>query len=174
MNSKIKPVLPKPASLWVLKSTASGLALALVLTPFLFPPCSGSILAQSPMHCQNTFQVEFLLAVLSVLTAGGLWLVKTSRGQSGLGAVLAILGILAMLVPQSFFLGLCRNPNMPCHQGYHWLWLWAGIQIPVSLAIILASRERIQDGARPDPWEDRSPDLPKETPVNPGEKSCCD
>jgi hypothetical protein len=167
MNSKIKPEPPTPASQWVLKGAVSGLALALVLTPFLFPPCSGSVLAQAPERCQHTFQVELLLAALDVLLAGALWLIKSSRAQAGLGAVLIVLGILAVLVPQSFLLGLCQNPKMPCHQGAHWLCLWAGLQILAGLAIILINRKRNYDGSLPDPWEDCSPDLPEETPMNP-------
>jgi len=174
MSSRIRPTLPKTSSLCSLKGTASGLALALVLTPFLSPPCSGSILVQSPERCQLTFQVELLLAILSAFAAGSLWWTKISRTQVSLGAGLAVLGILAVLVPQSFLLGLCRSPNMACHEGARWLCLWAGLQILAGVAIFFGSRERTQGEPLPDPWENSSPDLLREQPANSRKKTCCD
>ena len=174
MNSKINPAPRRTSSLWALRGLAGGLALALALTPFLSPPCSGSIFEQSSERCQITFQAELLLAALSVLTAGGLWLDKALRTQASLGAGLAVLGILAVLVPQPFLLGLCRNPDMACHEGARWLWLWAGLQILAGATIPFASRKRTQDESLPDPWENGSPDFSEEQPANSRGKTCCD
>jgi hypothetical protein len=143
---------------------AGGLALALALTPRLVPPCTRqletTVGAAVPMHCHWTFQVEFLLGVAALIVAGGLWIVRHAEARRMVGSVLMLFGLLAITVPQPWVIGLCGNPEMPCHHTAHWLWLWSALLIADGTFIAIQARIPADKTVPPDPWE-KSDAIPK-------------
>jgi hypothetical protein len=120
-----------PARNWLANGLASGLALALLLSPRFFPPCAGIM----PMRCHWTFEVEWLLALSVLVIAGSLWIVRRTDARRVIGAVLGWFGLLVVAVTQPWVVGLCGHPEMACHHTAHWLWLWAGCLVAVGVTI---------------------------------------
>jgi hypothetical protein len=146
---------------------AGGLALALVLTPRLVPPCARMVESAAPMHCHWTFQVDSLLALAALPVAAALWLVRHAEARQTVGGTLALFGFLVIAVTQPWVIGLCGNPDMPCHHTAHWLWLWSGLLMADGIAIAVRARASAGRPVPADPWE-AAQEIPK------GAKSCCD
>ena len=146
---------------------AAALALALMLSPRFVPPCTHQIEtaagASIPMRCHWTFQIEFLIALAALIVAGALWVVRHAEARRTVGAVLGIFGLLVIAPTQAWAVGLCGNPEMPCHDTAHWLWLWAALLIADGIVIAMRARIPTDKDAPPDPWETRE-----------GAKPCCD
>jgi hypothetical protein len=129
---------------------ASGLAIALLLSPHIVPPCGGTM----PMRCHWTFKVEWLLAASILVVAGSLWMIRRAEARRVIGGVLAWFGLLVVAVTQSWVVGLCGHPGSECHQAAHWLWLWAALLASVGVYIALRTRSSADRAAVSDPWED--------------------
>jgi hypothetical protein len=150
---------------------ACALAVALVATPRLVPSCTHEIAAASgasiPMRCHWTFQVEFLLAMATLVVAGALWVVDQLEARRVVALGLVLLGFLMVVVPLPWVVGLCGNPAMACHQTAHWIWLWAGLLAVDGLAIAVSSVVKGSVPVVPDPWDvpaGTHPPAPKGTP----------
>jgi len=153
---------------------ACALAVALVATPRLIPSCTHGIAAASgasiPMRCHWTFQVEFLLAVATLVAAGALWVVEHFEARRVVALGLVLLALLIMAVPLPWVVGLCGNPAMACHQTAHWFWLWSGLLAVDGLVIAVCSMVKGRESVPLDPWE--APTRPH-PPEPKGTSSCC-
>jgi hypothetical protein len=138
-------------------SAASGLALALAVTPRFVVPCAHQIQtaagASVPMRCHWTFQTEFLLALATLIVTVGLWAVRNPEARRAAGSALALFGLLVVAVSQSWVIGLCGNPAMPCHATAHWLWFWAALLVIDGVLIAVPAGFSSDSPALPDPWE---------------------
>jgi len=144
---------------WLANGSASGLAIALLLSPRLVPPCDGTM----PMRCHWTFEVEWLLAISVLVVAGSLWIVRRAEARRVIGAVLAWFGLLVVAVSQPWVVGLCGHSDMACHLTAHWLWLWAACLVAVGVTIAA----RVRTGRNVvvhvhDPWESSNTPPPVE------------
>ncbi len=141
----------------LLDIAALGLAIGLWATPCVVPPCSHELLTASgasvPMRCHWCFQGQSLLAIGAVLVVvvGGLAGIGEARRSSGV--FLALLGIMAVSITQSWAIGLCGRSEMACHTTAHWTWLWAGLLVGVGGLIWNRRGQRRQREAVVDPWD---------------------
>jgi hypothetical protein len=93
------------------------------------------------MRCHYTYQVEFLVALATLVVSGALFFVRGEEGRRLIGWFLALLGGLTILLPQSWVIGICANPDEHCHLTYWWT-IAGGILLVASGVVIawLASR----------------------------------
>lgn len=115
----------------IISGIAVVLSLALLIIPKVFPTCDAGCEtmmmpmakgASSPMRCQFTYQVEFLVSIASLLVSGALFLVRGAEGRRLNGLFLALLGVLAVLLPQSWVIGTCGSPSMACNKVLPWVY----------------------------------------------------
>lgn len=133
------------------------LSLALLIIPKIFPTCDtgcGTMMmpmaegASSSMRCQFTYQVELLVSLASLLVSGSLFLVRGAEGRRLNGLFLALLGLLAVLVPQSWVIGTCGNPSMACNKVLPWVYA-AGMLLIITGVVLawLAPRSVAEENA---------------------------
>ena len=121
------------------------ISLAQLFIPKIFPICQNMIMTASggmnPMRCHYTYQAEFLVALSSLFVAVALYFVHGAEGRRLIGGFLSLLGAITLLLPQSWFIGICANPNEPCQVTYWWT-VAGGFLLVIAGGIIvwLASR----------------------------------
>lgn len=106
------------------------LSLALLFIPKILPICDsgcGAMMpmtkeAAAPMACYYTYRVVLLISLASLLVSGSLFWVKGAEGRRLNGLFLALLGLLAVLVPQSWIIGTCGSPSMGCNKVLPWVY----------------------------------------------------
>ncbi|MDU4960481.1 MAG: DUF4418 family protein [Sporomusaceae bacterium] len=93
--------------------TALVIALAILILPRLIPVCTGQMqLANgmtAPMVCHYAFQAVFFIALLAVIAAAALFVVRTAEARSLTGFFLLLLGLGVISLPQSWFIGICPH-----------------------------------------------------------------
>ena len=117
------------------------LSLVLLLLPRIIPICTG--LADSkPMVCHYTYQAEFLVTLLAVIVAGGLFVLRTAEARLLSGFILALLGIIVVVLPQSWAIGLCTYGG--CQKTVFFSVGGGGLLALVGAAIAWNSARKIQ------------------------------
>lgn len=105
---------------WRITSALALIAgLALLVIPRLWPACGMMVRTASggmvPMRCFYSFQAEFLLGLVALLVSGALFCSLGTEARGVLGFVLTLLGIIIVIIPQSWAIGICADPDAPCH-----------------------------------------------------------
>lgn len=123
------------------------LGITLLLTPYLLAPvCDGLVELKTGkmtfMRCHYTGQAELVLGAL--LLGVGLILLIPKIEKRWLGAVVAIIGLAVVLIPQDWAIGICAKDTMACHTTAHWVYA-EGI-LTMVLGIVIWSR-LIKEGA---------------------------
>lgn len=125
----------------------TGLGILVMVVPFLIlPVCDGQVLLANgssvPMKCHWMAQAE--LGTGAVLAVIGLFCLvfRDPKARYGLAlAALPVAGLVGAL--PSFLIGVCKNPQMPCHAGtYPALMILSGLIALIALqALLLYARE---------------------------------
>ncbi|QDR79360.1 DUF4418 family protein [Sporomusa termitida] len=84
------------------------LSVLLLVLPRLIPICNGLMQNGSPMHCHYTYQAEFVIALLALILASALLVLRTDEARLLSGFVILLLGITVVILPQTWALGICE------------------------------------------------------------------
>ena len=130
---------------------ASVISLGLLAGPRIFPICrtmqetvGGGMV---PMRCHYTYQAEFLISLVSLLASGALFFVREEEGRRLAGWGLAVLGLVTILLPQSWVIGVCTSLDAPCRLTYRWT-LIGGLLL-VAFGVVAAWRSSRASGIEP-------------------------
>jgi hypothetical protein len=104
---------------WIFTAVmAAIIALFLILIPHMFPVCNGMVQTAAggavPMKCYWTYQAEMLVSAAALLIALGQFFVKGTEARRLSAIFLIILAIVAILLPQSWVIGVCTKDGMAC------------------------------------------------------------
>lgn len=91
------------------------ISLALVVLPRIVPVCTGIAANGNPMRCHYAYQAEFLVVLLAVILSGSLFFLHTSEARLLTGFVLIMLGIIIVVLPQPWAIGICFR-GMSCEK----------------------------------------------------------
>lgn len=83
-------------------------ALVLLVLPRVIPICNAFMKNGKPMSCHYTYQAEFIFALLAVILAGALFVLLTDEARLLTGFILLLLGIVVVVLPQPWALGICQ------------------------------------------------------------------
>ncbi|WP_094603212.1 hypothetical protein SPSIL_012160 [Sporomusa silvacetica DSM 10669] len=83
-------------------------AIVLLILPRLIPICNGLMKNGSPMSCHYTYQAEFIFALLAVILASALFVLRTEEARLLTGFILLLLGIIVIVLPQPWASGICQ------------------------------------------------------------------
>ena len=127
-----------------------AVGLLFILVPlYLFPVCEKTLITTGnvvvPMKCFWTARMAAglgaVIAVLGLLTC----LSRSAGVRLGMAVSSLLLGLLAIAIP-GFLIGVCMNEAMPCHMGtLPALYLLAAILLILSLASILHLRGKMKN-----------------------------
>lgn len=114
------------------------LGLTLLLTPyFLAPVCKSLVELKSGkmgfMACHFTAQTELVLGAL--LLGVGIILLIPKIEKRWLGAVVTIIGLAVILIPQDWAIGICAKDMMACHTTARWLYAEGVLTMVVGIGI---------------------------------------
>lgn len=84
------------------------LSLGLLFLPRIVPICTG-LAGGKPMVCHYTYQAEFLTALLAVIAAAALFVLRTYEARLLSSFIVALLGLTVAVLPQSWAIGLCTH-----------------------------------------------------------------
>jgi len=127
---------------------AVGLSIALIVIPRVFPICGAMETASgqvSHTRCYYTYQAEFLLSLSALLVSASLFFIRGAEGRRLGGLFLALLGALTILLPQSWIIGICSEPDAHCHLTYAWT-LAGGIVLIIIGAVLVGLSSRSVPG----------------------------
>jgi hypothetical protein len=120
------------------------ISLSLLLLPKLLPICE-VVAGKPPMRCFYTYQAEFLMALLAVIIASGLFFAKEAETKKFIGSFLFILGIIILILPEAWAIGLCSHGDSACHSTTHWI---TGASILLSLSGVASSWQATQESTK--------------------------
>lgn len=83
------------------------LSVWLLFLPRLIPICNGLMKNGSPMACHYTYQAEFVIAILALILASALFVLRTDEARLLSGFIILLLGLITIILPQSWALGIC-------------------------------------------------------------------
>lgn len=99
---------------WIAVLTSSSL----LVLPKIFPVCE--ITGKSPMRCFFTYQAEFIVALLAFIIALSLFFIKEVETKKLTGFLLFLIGIIMIILPASWGIGICNHEGSPCHITTAW------------------------------------------------------
>lgn len=115
-------------------------SLVLVVLPRIFPICTG-LMNGNPMHCHYAYQAEFLFAILAVILAGFLFVLKTSEARALTGLLLSFIAIIIIVLPQPWAIGICTQGS--CLKTAYFSTLIAALLAIIGIFIVFKNfRER--------------------------------
>ncbi len=122
----------------LLLSLPALLGVIMLLTPYVFAPVCDKLIelksgAMGFMKCHYTGQAELVLGAL--LLCVGLMLFLPKIEKRWLGAVVALIGLATILVPQAWVIGICAKDTMSCHTTIWWLYVEGFLTMAFGLAI---------------------------------------
>lgn len=91
---------------------------SLLVLPKIFPVCA--INDKSPMRCFFTYQAEFIVALLAFIIALSLFFIKEIETKKLTGFLLFLIGIIMIILPASWGIGICNHEGSPCHITAAW------------------------------------------------------
>jgi glucan phosphoethanolaminetransferase (alkaline phosphatase superfamily) len=92
-------------------------SLSLLVLPVIFPVCT---VEKSPMRCFYTYQAEFLFALLAVVIALSLFFTKETETKKLTYFFLFLIGIIVLVLPSSWAIGICGHSDSQCHITAAW------------------------------------------------------
>ena len=134
-------------------------SVAVLLGPQWVPPCGGRVFFSSTTHhCNSTFATVSALALVAAGLAGGSWLWRNAVVRVIQAVLLVVLSLGILIIPRPWAQGICRRPDMSCHQTEIATSAPAVVLLLSSLALLgLGLRERMQKGTQAgvpvDPWD---------------------
>jgi len=110
----------------------------MLLTPYVLAPVCDKLIelksgAMVFMKCHYTGQAELVLGALLICVGLMLFLPKIEKRW--LGAVVALIGLATILVPQAWVIGICAKDTMSCHTTARWLYVEGLLTMAIGLGI---------------------------------------
>ena len=103
---------------------AAIIAVALLLIPTIYPPCTGMVETAMggavPMKCHWTFRAEILVSSAMLLVALGQLFTKGIEARRFSAGFIIILALMAILLPQNAVIGICMKASMACRTTAAW------------------------------------------------------
>ncbi|GFN22841.1 DUF4418 family protein [Thermanaeromonas sp. C210] len=120
----------------------------IILTPFHLAPVCQRLLELKTgrlvhMRCHYTGQAEVYLGIAVLLTSLFFLLAQGSGARKALGKVWAVLGLLVLLLPTKYGIGVCLSP-MECWTTRIVLYVLGGLVVANGLAVHL-EKDRAAD-----------------------------
>lgn len=97
------------------------------------------------MKCHYAYQGEFLVALLAVVIACSLFVVRTAEARLLAGFVLLLLGVIIIVLPQSWAIGICFR-GMACEKTTFFTVAGGGLLALTGAAVTWFSYQKIRDG----------------------------
>ena len=91
---------------------------SLLVLPKIFPVCE--ITDKGPMRCFFTYQVEFMIALLAFIIALSLVFTKEVETKKLTGFLLFLIGIILIVLPTNWVIGICGHAGSSCHTTKAW------------------------------------------------------
>ena len=88
----------------------------LLILPRILPICNGLAGGTEPMQCHYAYQAEFIVTLLAVILSGSLLVLRTAEARLLAGFVIFLLGIVIVVIPQPWAIGICPHMSSPCHK----------------------------------------------------------
>lgn len=129
----------------VLAGIAVAISLILLILPRIIPICTGLAPGGSPMRCHYAYQAEFLVVLLAVVIAASLFVVRTAEARLFSGFVLLLLGIVIIVLPQPWAVGICFR-GMACEKTAFFTVAGGGLLILTGAAVTWFNYQKHWDG----------------------------
>lgn len=129
----------------VMAGIAMAVSLILLILPRIIPICTGLAPGGSPMRCHYAYQAEFLVVLLAVVISGSLFVVRTAETRLFAGFVLLLLGIIIIVLPQSWAVGICFR-GMACEKTTFFTVAGGGLLALTGAAVAWFSYQKYRDG----------------------------
>ncbi len=92
------------------------ISIILLILPRILPICTGLADGTEPMQCHYAYQAEFIITLLAVILSGSLLVLRTAEARLLAGFVVFLLGIIVIVIPQPWAIGICPHLSSPCHK----------------------------------------------------------
>ncbi|MDR3590119.1 MAG: DUF4418 family protein, partial [Negativicutes bacterium] len=115
-------------------------SLALLVLPRIVPICTGLTKTGSPMQCHFAFQAEFLITLLALILSGALLVLRTAEAKFLAGFVILLLGLVIVIIPQPWALGLCEDGGA-CHRTGFFETIGGALLVLTGLGALWLSRK---------------------------------
>jgi hypothetical protein len=137
------------AKKWMMYLSLTGFitGVFIALTPFVILPVCTKLLelasgAFAHMVCNWTGIVEVIFGIIiGVISIANFFLIRLGESGRMAGISLTALGIAGMLVPRHDVIGICRNPEMPCHTTVNLLYPLFAVVIIIGIVLLLLQRK---------------------------------
>ncbi|MDR3590534.1 MAG: DUF4418 family protein, partial [Negativicutes bacterium] len=94
----------------------------------------------SPMQCHFAFQAEFLITLLALILSGALLVLRTAEAKFLAGFVIFLLGLVIVIIPQPWALGLCEDGGA-CHRTGFFETIGGALLVLTGLGALWLSRK---------------------------------
>lgn len=111
----------------VLAWTALIISVILLVLPRILPVCTGLDGSGNPMQCHFAYQAEFIIALLAVILSASLLVLQTAEARLLAGFIIFLLGIIIIVLPQPWAIGICPHLSSPCHKTTFYITIGGGI-----------------------------------------------
>ncbi len=102
-------------------------SVVLLVLPRIFPICTGFEGNGNPMRCHYAYQAEFIIALLAVILSAGPLVLRTAEARLLAGFIIFLLGIIVIVLPQPWAIGICPHLSTPCHKTTFFVTIGGGI-----------------------------------------------
>jgi len=93
----------------ILSWVALIISITLLILPRIIPICNGHTGSGAPMLCHYAYQAEFIITLLAVILSASLFVLRTAEARLLASFVVFLLGIIVIIVPQPWAIGICEN-----------------------------------------------------------------
>jgi len=132
---------------WVIHAVINlSLVLILLATPYLIPVCTGAIATAAggttPMKCHWCMLAELALSIPLIVIVVSQFFMKSYTARQVSAAFLLPLAAMIILVPQNFFIGVCKT-GMPCNSSkLAWVVVGGALIVNALLQIRFSLRQK--------------------------------
>ncbi|MDF2565017.1 MAG: hypothetical protein K0Q53_1412 [Massilibacillus sp.] len=116
---------------------------SLLVLPKIFPVCA--ITGKSLMRCFFTYQVEFMIALLAFIIALSLFFIKEVETKQLTGFLLFLIGMIIIVLPTSWGIGICEHDGSPCHITAAWT---GGTAVILALSGLIDAWSTVRQSSR--------------------------
>lgn len=96
------------------------ISIFMAFLPRIIPICEKTAAMTQPMRCFFAYRAELAVALLAAIVALSLFILTEKQGKIFAGIMLALLAVVAIILPQPWSIGICMHHNSPCHNTYSW------------------------------------------------------
>ncbi|WP_378953663.1 DUF4418 family protein [Pelosinus sp. sgz500959] len=123
----------------ILSWIALMISVLLLILPKYIPICVGHTNDGHPMLCHYAYQAEFIITLLAVILSSSLLVLHTVEARSLASFIIFLLGIIVIILPQSWAIGICENGA--CLKTTFFVTIGGSILALIGLFILLITRK---------------------------------